>query len=222
MSATLCRVRARPLSRPYGPSTSTRVPGRSARGAALPSPTSLTVIRRLRPSGAADREYGLARVQPRRPRNRQMKNWPASTGSRCRRAAAHVDRHEPSASGTTEVDAEAVAQVAPDRQADPPHQHAGGQRPGAPPEDGAAGRGDELLPGPELVRQREADAEVGVEVEQVPRLVAQPPPGGLDAGHHDHARGARCRRRRAACRGSRWSGSTGCRGPASAPRRTPR
>ena len=28
--------------------------------------------------------------------------------------------------------------------------------------------------GPQLVRQREADAEVGVEVQQVPRLVAQP------------------------------------------------
>ena len=33
ISATLRRVRARGLSRPYGPSTSTRVPGRSVRSA---------------------------------------------------------------------------------------------------------------------------------------------------------------------------------------------
>src|SRR5690349_20014412 len=37
--ATLSRVRARALSRPYGPSTRARVPGRSERSPALPSPT---------------------------------------------------------------------------------------------------------------------------------------------------------------------------------------
>ena len=54
--ATPRRVRARGLSRPYGPSKSARVPGRSANAEALPSPTACTVIRRLRPSGAADSE----------------------------------------------------------------------------------------------------------------------------------------------------------------------
>ena len=45
-----------------------------------------------------------------------------------------------------------------------------------------AGEPSELLPGPELVGQGEADAEVGVEVQQVPGLVAQPATRGLDAG----------------------------------------
>ena len=49
-----------------------------------------------------------------------------------------------------------------------------------------AGRGQELLAGPELVGQGEPDAEVGVEVQQVPGLVAQPRPGRADAGHDDH------------------------------------
>ena len=81
MRATFGRVRARADSRPYGPSTSTRVPGRTCRSTALSSPSSLTVIRRLRPSGAADREYGCPRVQPGPARKRQVKNCPASARS---------------------------------------------------------------------------------------------------------------------------------------------
>ena len=74
--------RARAVSRPYGPSTSTRVPGRRRASRALPSPSALTVMRRLRPSGAAESEYGWPRVQPGPARNRQIRNWPAATGSR--------------------------------------------------------------------------------------------------------------------------------------------
>ena len=78
-----------------------------------------------------------------------------------------------------------MPQVAPQRQGDRQiTTGAGCQRPGRPPEDGLRRRADELLAGPELVRQGQADPEVGVEVQQVPRLVAQPPAGGLDAGEH--------------------------------------
>jgi hypothetical protein len=43
-----------------------------------------------------------------------------------------------------------------------------------------------LLTGPELVRQREPYAEVGVEVQQMPRFVAQAASCGLDTGDDDH------------------------------------
>ena len=76
------RVRARLLSRPYGPSKSTRVPGCRCASRALPAPRALAVIRRLRPLGAVDSENGLARVHPFRPRNRTLRNCPARTGSR--------------------------------------------------------------------------------------------------------------------------------------------
>ena len=79
MKATLSRVRARGESLPYGPSTSTVVPGLIDEVRALLSPSAFTEIRSERPSGAADREYGLPRVQPSRSMKRQTKNWPDST-----------------------------------------------------------------------------------------------------------------------------------------------
>ena len=47
-----------------------------------------------------------------------------------------------------------------------------------------AGTTDELRAGGELVAERERDAEVGVQVHEVPRLVAQPAPHGDGRGHH--------------------------------------
>ena len=47
----------------------------------------------------------------------------------------------------------------------------------------------EVRAGPQLVGEGQAGAEVGVEVEQVPGLVAQPPAGRSDRGHHDHDQG---------------------------------
>ena len=97
-----------------------------------------------------------------------------------------------------------MPQVAPDRQGDPPQHHGDQARaPQTPPEDRAAGGRGELLARPELVRQGEAGAEVGVEMEQVPRLVAQPTTGGLDAGRDDHDEGGR------ACGGQQHAGVVG-------------
>ena len=56
ISATRGRRRAAAVKAPCGPSKITRVPGRIAFRPALKSPTSLTVIRSRRPSGAADSE----------------------------------------------------------------------------------------------------------------------------------------------------------------------
>jgi len=108
-------------------------------------------------------------------------------------AAGQVHRDDPGGLGHDRGDMQPVPGVAPQREADPPHQDgSGGQRPQAPPEDGGRGRGEELLPGPQLVGQRQPDAEVGVQVQQVPGLVAEPPAGGPEAGghRHDHAGGA--------------------------------
>ena len=114
-----------------------------------------------------------------------MKNWPASRRQPVQAPAGHVAptrRRRPS--GDDRGDPQAVPQrcataAAPTRQtrtAPAAATHSLHQK------TVAAGRGEELLPGPQLVRQREADAEVGVEVQQVPGLVAQPAPGGPDAG----------------------------------------
>ena len=84
ISTAFSRVRTPACNRPYGPSTSTRVPGRSAASRALPSPTLSTVRRSEWPSGAADNEYGWARDQPAPSRKRHWKNCPARTGIRCR------------------------------------------------------------------------------------------------------------------------------------------
>ncbi len=73
------------------------------------------------------------------------------------------------------------------------HQHAEDEHRGqrgavhAPPEDGRGRAPGEVRTGPQLVGERQAGAEVGVEVQQVPGLVAQSPPGSPDRGHHDHA-----------------------------------
>ena len=87
-------------------------------------------------------------------------------------------------------DPDAVPGAAPQRQQHPPPQHADHRGdPQPPPEDGAGGGGEEVLPRPQLVRQRQPDSEVGVEVQQVPRLVPQLAAGRLDAGEHDHEQG---------------------------------
>ena len=189
--ATLRRVRARGLSRPNGPSTITAVPGRSAATAALPSPASATVIRRLRPSGADDSEYGFARDQPARPRKRQVKNWPGWTRSACRSRPATYTDTTPSSSRTTEVTRSRCRRFLATRHPEPEdHDRQGRSDPQAPPEDGPRRRGGELTSRPELVRQSQADAEVGVEVQQVPRLVAQAAPSRADARDHDHEQAA--------------------------------
>ena len=80
------RVRAAPACmRPYGPSTRTRVPGVSVDRRREPSPTIAAVKRSSTcPSsltrGAADSEYGFARVTPGPPK-RHCRNWPARASS---------------------------------------------------------------------------------------------------------------------------------------------
>ena len=72
-------------------------------------------------------------------------------------------------SATTCDDDEAMATGAEERQGDPEDEdQAEGDGIQPPPEDGGDEVGREVLPGPELVRQRQPGAEVGVEVQQVP------------------------------------------------------
>ncbi len=186
-SRTPDRVRTRLLSRPYGPSNSTRVPGRTRASRALPSPSARAVIRRLRPSGAADRENGFDRVQPGPSRNRTLRNCPARTGSRSRRRPVRWTDTTSLDSRTTDVTRSRWRTL---RTSGSTTRHpriapaaAGPQRPPVP----GGRRGEqELLPGPELVRQGQTDAQVCVQVQQVPRLVPQPPSGRPDAGRRDH------------------------------------
>lgn len=83
-------------------------------------------------------------------------------------------------------DADAVAHGSPQRHADTEDHHgSGGQRPQSPPVHTHPGVRGEVRPRPEHVRDREADAEVGVQVQQVPGLVAQTPPRAADARDDD-------------------------------------
>ncbi len=79
------------------------------------------------------------------------------------------------------LDLQLVPVRAPDRQGES-EDHDGGHRAAveAHPVELPVVGGGELLADPELVRQGEADAEVGVEVDQVPRLVPQLAPGRPD------------------------------------------
>ena len=168
------------------------MPGRRVASRAEPSPTWAAVNRRVAPSGAADSEYGLARVQPGPSRNRHWKNWPARTGIRrtpgpptvtvvtpgpsartaTTRSGARNERHSGSPTRKTST--------APAHTAYRPHQKTV-----------AAGGGQEVGAGPQLVRQGEPGAEVAVEVDEVPRLVAQPRGGPFHRGDHDHDQGGR-------------------------------
>ena len=102
-----------------GPSIATRVPGRSRARPPLWSPRSLTVMRSWSPAGAADSEYGCACHHSPRRRKRHWKNWPPATGSRSSRRPAQHDRDDARALGRDGDDPHAVAQRAPERQADP-------------------------------------------------------------------------------------------------------
>ena len=81
--ATRSVTRRSAVSRPYGPSTATRVPGRNRASRLLPSPADFAVTRSRSGAGDADNEYGLPRDQPGPSRNRNTKYWPARTGIRC-------------------------------------------------------------------------------------------------------------------------------------------
>src|SRR6185503_18786635 len=83
---------------------------------------------------------------------------------------------------------EPMPHVAVDRYADPEDEHGrGGDRPGRPPEHGPPGRRQELLAGPQLVRERDPDSEVRVEVQEMPRLVPDPATSRPDARQHTQA-----------------------------------
>ncbi len=101
--------------------------------------------------------------------------------------AAQVDRDDAAAFGHDPLDDQPVPGVEPSRPSDAEHEHGtrrGGVR--GPPERGRRGGGGEVGAGPQLVRQGQAGAEVGVEVQQVPGLVAQPAPGRAHRRHGDH------------------------------------
>ena len=81
---------------------------------------------------------------------------------------------------------QAVTQAAGQRQSDAEAEHAGGdQAPGDPPQERHQRGSGEVSAGPELVRQSQSDAEIGVEVNQVPCLVSEPASGGAQRGDDD-------------------------------------
>ena len=92
-SRTFGRVRRAPVRTPYGPSRIDAGPDRRTccRRPPLQSPRSLTVKRRKRPFGAADRENGWARHQPSGVRRRSRKYWPGADGKPVEVAPGHVD-----------------------------------------------------------------------------------------------------------------------------------
>ena len=194
ISATRGRRRAAAVNAPCGPSKITRVPG----GIALSpkSPTCLTVIRSRRPSGAAESEYGCDCHQCSRVRKRHEKNWPARAFSCSSRAPPISSETTPGASSITRSTRSRWRALR-QRGHPEPEQHDGGER-----RDvqalpvGAGGRvADELAPGGDLVAEGERDRQVRVEVDEVPRLVAQPPPHDHERAHHhrdqDHEPGDR-------------------------------
>ena len=111
---------------------------------------------------------------------------PRGDGEPVEAAAGHHDRHDLVALADDVDDAQPVAQGPVQRNADPPDQNRAGRgAPERPPVDRGDGGRHELLAGPELVRQGETDAEVRIQVQQVPRLVPQLPARLADAGHGD-------------------------------------
>jgi hypothetical protein len=101
-------------------------------------------------------------------------------------ATGHDDGDGPVALADDVDDPEPVGHGAVERDPDAPHEHgAGGRTPQRPPVEGRRRGGQELLAGPELVGQGESDAEVRIQVQEVPRLVPQPPAGLADARDRD-------------------------------------
>ena len=149
-------------------------PAAALRSAALCSPAILTVMRSRPGPGAADSEYGLAAHQRSRVRNRQRKNWPGSapSSSRCcpvmytettsAALAAHLEHPHPVPErGADRRDHAGTRAAAPRRRCTAPTT---AQR--------ALGVVDEVGAGGELVAERQGDRQIGVEVDEVPRLVA--------------------------------------------------
>ncbi len=95
--------------------------------------------------------------------------------------AADVQRDHPRPLGDDPLDPQPVAGAADQRLPDPEHQH-GPERRDVEPDPVAARErvADEVAPRRDLVGEGQRDGQVGVEVHEVPRLVAQPPP------HDDH------------------------------------
>ena len=144
-------------------------------------------MRSRRPSGAAESENGCASHQRSRVRKRQVKNWPARAFSRSEAAALDLDRRRrpapPRARAPRAARARRRARPAAEPEADERAERGDVERG---PVGAGGGIADEVGAGRELVAERERDAEVGVEVDEVPRLVAQPPPHG-DHRRDDHA-----------------------------------
>jgi hypothetical protein len=101
ISATRGRRRDTVVNAPSGPSTITRVPGPRPARRPVKSPTDFTVIRRRRPSGAADSENGCASHQRSRVRKRHRKNWPDRARSRPSARPEISTEITPGASSTT-------------------------------------------------------------------------------------------------------------------------
>ena len=142
------------------------------------------VKRRLRPSGAADREKGWAFHQRSLRRKRSRKKCPASAGSSSRRRPRRVRV-------TTSSDSAATSATRSRWRKRP----GDGEQPAVTEEGGRSDgeEGDPVAPGPgvagqvapqgDLVGKGEGHGQVGVEVEEPPGLVAQAPPQGPRRGH---------------------------------------
>ncbi len=103
------------------------------------------------------------------------------------RLAAQVQGHHGGCLGDDSINDEAVPPGAQRRQAETEDDDGGGRggvdRPPVHP--CPRGRG-EVRAGPQLVWDGQAHPEVGVQVQQVPGFVAQPPSGRAHRGHDDH------------------------------------
>ena len=158
--------------------------------------------------GTADSEYGCACHHMSRLRNRQCRNCPplrlaAGRGAR----PVMVTETTPGASCSTACDRHPVPQAARERQAPAVDDDGAG---GREPEREPPGRGQRVAhegrAGEDLVRHRERDREVGVQVDGPPGLVLHLAAHVAVRGDGRHDQQAGRRRRRAACRGTSSSG----------------
>ena len=102
--------------------------------------------------------------------------------------ARQVDRRDSVSLGHDRRHPQPVAPGPPQGQPDAEHQHAARRdRPERPPVHRGGSGVQELLAGPQLVRQGKPDAEIGIQVKQVPGLVAQPFTGCSQARDDDHS-----------------------------------
>ena len=180
------RVRTCGCSRPCGPSVSTLVPALHRATRAPSSPWTAMVMRRPAVLGAAENDMGCPRVHP-----GPVRSATRRTGRR-RRAALEVPPGQVDLDDVRPDDVdprrdEPVVQAHPQGRQDPEDDDARrGHRPQRPPVRGRHGGGEEVRAGPQLMGQGEPDAEVGVQVQQVPRLVPQPAPRGAHRGDRQH------------------------------------